>query len=163
VKKKFFIGAAILVMPALLLAAAVLGYQDWQIISSAPANPASGYLRLWADSTAGAFKYLNSSGTSYTITATVASGTLALGTSSIASGACASAVTATATGTLTTDAVTASFNSDPTAVTGYVPSISGMLAIIIYPTSNTVNAKVCNNTGSAITPGAITLNWKVTR
>lgn len=93
----------------------------------------------------------------------VASGTLALGTTAIASGTCAAAATATATGTLTTDVVSASFNGDPTAVTGYIPSTSGMLTIITYPTANTFNAKVCNNTGASITPGAITLNWRVTR
>lgn len=96
-------------------------------------------------------------------TVTVASGTKALATTSIASAACSSAQTATATGTLTTDAITVSFNGDPTAVTGYVPLTTGMLTIIPYPTADTVNFKVCNNTGAAITPGAITLNWYVAR
>jgi hypothetical protein len=59
--------------------------------------------------------------------------------------------------------VTASFNGDPTAVTGYIPATAGMLTIITYPTTNTFNAKVCNNTSSSITPGAITLNWRVVR
>jgi hypothetical protein len=98
-----------------------------------------------------------------TQTSNVASGTAALGTSAIASATCATVVTATATGTATTDVVTASFNGDPTAVTGYIPSTSGMLTIIAYPTANTVNFKVCNNTSSSITPGAITLNWRVAR
>jgi hypothetical protein len=96
-------------------------------------------------------------------TQTVASGTSALGTSSISSGACAAAVTASATGVATTDAIIASFNSDPTGVTGYLPSTSGMLTIIAYPTSGNVNFKVCNNTSASITPGAITLNWRVVR
>lgn len=91
------------------------------------------------------------------------SGTSALGTSAIGSAACASAVTTAATGVLTTDVVLASFNGDPTAVTGYVPLTSGMLTIIAYPTANNVNFKVCNNTSASITPGAITLNWKVVR
>ena len=94
---------------------------------------------------------------------TVASGTAALGTSAIGSGVCASVVTVTATGTLTTDVVTASFNGDPTAVTGYIPATTGMLAIIPYPTTNTANFKVCNNTSASITPGALTLNWRVAR
>jgi len=98
-----------------------------------------------------------------TLTANIASGTAALGTSAISSATCATVVTVSATGTATTDVVTASFNGDPTAVTGYVPLTTGMLTIIAYPTSNNVNFKVCNNTGSSITPGAITLNWKVTR
>lgn len=94
---------------------------------------------------------------------TIATGTKALATSAISSASCTSAQTATATGTLTTDIVTASFNGDPTAVTGYVPLTSGMLTIIVYPTADTVNFKVCNNTSSSITPGAITLNYKVSR
>lgn len=93
----------------------------------------------------------------------VSSGTKALATSAISSATCTSAQTATATGTLTTDVVTASFNSDPTGVTGYVPLTSGMLTIIVYPTADTVNFKVCNNTSSSVTPGAITLNWSVVR
>ena len=40
---------------------------------------------------------------------------------------------------------------------------TGMLTIIPYPTSGNVNFKVCNNTGSSITPEAITLNWRVVR
>jgi hypothetical protein len=96
-------------------------------------------------------------------TTTVASGTSALGTSAIVSAACATVVTTSATGTATTDVVTASFNGDPTAVTGYIPLTTGMLTIISYPTANNVNFKVCNNTSASITPGAITLNWRVVR
>jgi hypothetical protein len=97
------------------------------------------------------------------LTTTVASGTSALGTSAISSATCATVVTTAATGTATTDVVTASFNGDPTAVTGFIPSASGMLSIISYPSSNNVNFKVCNNTAGSITPGAITLNWRVVR
>lgn len=98
-----------------------------------------------------------------TLATTIASGAKALATSAIASGACTSAQTDTATGTLTTDAIIASFNGDPIAVTGYVPSTSGMLTIIPYPTADTVNFKVCNNTLASITPGAVTINWRVAR
>lgn len=97
------------------------------------------------------------------LTSTIASGTSALGTSAIASAACATVVTTTATNTATTDVVLASFNGDPTAVTGYIPATTGMLTIIAYPTANNVNFKVCNNTSGSITPGAITLNWRVVR
>lgn len=93
----------------------------------------------------------------------VAKGTSAMGTSAIASATCATVVTTSATGVATTDTVNASFNGDPTAVTGYVPLTTGMLTIIAYPTANNVNFKVCNNTGASITPGAITLNWNVVR
>jgi hypothetical protein len=93
----------------------------------------------------------------------IASGTKALSTSAITSGTCTAAQTASATGTATTDVVRASFNGDPTGVTGYAPAATGMLTVIPYPTANTVNFKVCNNTAGDITPGAITLNWQVLR
>ena len=97
------------------------------------------------------------------LTSTIAAGTSALGTSAIGSAACATVVTTSATNTATTDVVLASFNGDPTAVTGYVPLTTGMLTIIAYPTSNNVNFKGCNNTSASITPGAITLIWRVVR
>jgi hypothetical protein len=99
---------------------------------------------------------------------TVASGSLALATSQISSPGCqavsaGSVNSASAPGVLTTDVIEASFNGDPTGVTGYVPATTGMLTIIPYPTAGYVNFNVCNNTSSPITPGAITLNWRVTR
>lgn len=100
-------------------------------------------------------------GTGGTVTYTIATGTAALGTSAISALSCATVVTVSATGTATTDVLDASFNSDPTGVTGYTPG--AMLSIISYPTSNNVNFKVCNNTSSTITPSNITLNWKVRR
>lgn len=91
------------------------------------------------------------------------SGTAALGTSTIASGACASAVTVSATGVATTDVIAWTPNADITAVTGYAPVTGGALIIYPYPTANNVNFKVCNPTGAPITPGAVTLNWRVAR
>jgi hypothetical protein len=96
-------------------------------------------------------------------TTTIASGASAMGTSAISSATCASVVTATATGVLATDAIVVSFNADPQAVTGYVPLTTGMLTIIAYPTAGNVNFLVCNNTSASITPGAVTLNWRVAR
>lgn len=98
-----------------------------------------------------------------TTTQTVASGTAALGTSAIASAAKATTVTVSAAGVASTDALIWGFNSDPTSTTGYAPSTSGMLTIIAYPSSDNVNFVVCNNTGASITPGAVTLNWRVVR
>jgi hypothetical protein len=97
------------------------------------------------------------------ITRTIASGTSALGTSAIASGACATVVTTTATGTATTDTVQFTPNTDISGVTGYAPVTTGGLSIYPYPTANNVNFKVCNATASSITPGAVTLNWRVVR
>jgi len=96
-------------------------------------------------------------------TSTIASGTAALGTSAISSAACATVVTVSAAGVATTDVLTASFNGDPTAVTGYTPVTTGALTIFSYPTSGNVNFKVCNLTSASVTPGAITLNWRVVR
>lgn len=93
----------------------------------------------------------------------IASGTSVLGTGAISSATCATVVTTAATGTATTDVIWWGFNSDPTAVTGYVPATTGMLTIIAYPTTDNVNFKVCNNTTASVTPGARTLNWRILR
>ena len=93
----------------------------------------------------------------------IASGAKALATSAISSGTCTAAQTASATGVLTTDAIQATFSADPTGTTGYAPTTAGMLTIIAYPTADNVNFKVCNNTAASITPGAVTLNWRVVR
>jgi hypothetical protein len=98
-----------------------------------------------------------------TVTYTIASGTSALGTSAIASGACATVVTTTATGTASTDTITWAPNADISGVTGYAPVTTGGLTIYPYPTANNVNFRVCNPTSSSITPGAVTLNWRVIR
>jgi hypothetical protein len=97
------------------------------------------------------------------ITTTIASGTAAMGTGAISSATCATVVTVAAANVATTDVVMDSFNGDPTGVTGYAAATTGMLTIIEYPTSGNVNFKVCNNTLASITPGAITLNWRVVR
>jgi hypothetical protein len=98
-----------------------------------------------------------------TLAQTIASGTAALGTSAIASGACATVVTVSATGTATTDIIVFTPNADITAVTGYAPATTGGLAVYPYPSADNVNFKACNPTSSSITPGAVTLNWRVAR
>ncbi len=96
-------------------------------------------------------------------TNTIASGTATLGTSSISSAACATVVTVSASGVEATDAIIWTPNASIKAVTGYTPSTSGGLSIAAYPTSGDVNFDVCNWSGSPITPGAVTLNWRVVR
>lgn len=91
---------------------------------------------------------------------TVCSGSVALGTSLIASGAPATTVIATCTGLLSTDNLIVDFNGSPLAVTGYIPSASGILTIIKWPSVNQVNIAVVNDTASGITPGAITVNYR---
>ena len=112
----------------------------------------------------GAGSAVSSSGAGGTMAARIASGNgLALGTNSIVSKACATTVTATATGVATTDVVSWSFNADPNGVTGYGFGATGTLSVWAFPTANNVNFRVCNLTGGAIVPGAISVNWIVTR
>ena len=90
-------------------------------------------------------------------------GSQALGTSAISSGTCTSATTITATGLATTDIINWQFNADVTGVTGYTAATTGALRVDVYPTANTINIKQCNPTASSITPGAATINYRVTR
>ena len=95
-----------------------------------------------------------------------ASGTLALATSSIASGACQAVTQGTvnsvaATGATTSSVIPWSFNGSIGAVTGYAPSTLGGLSVTAYPTTGYVNFDVCNWTAASITPGAVTVNWRL--
>ena len=144
---------------------------------TSPGSPGSNSMQLAGNLTvptltipsAPAGSYAKADGRGYGIPlAVVASGTLTLATSAIASGAC-QAVTAgsinsaAAAGVLTTDTVSFTPNGSIKAVTGYTPGTTGGLAVTAYPTSGYVNFDVCNWSASSITPGAVTLNWKVTR
>lgn len=93
----------------------------------------------------------------------IGNGTIALGTSSIASAGCASVVTSAVAGVATTDTILWGWNGDVSGVTGYTPATTGGLSVYVYPSAGFVNAKVCNPTASAITPGAVTLNYRVVR
>ena len=99
---------------------------------------------------------------------TVASGALALATSSISTASCqtvtqGSVNSAAATGALTTDVIAFTPNGSIKAVTGYVPATTGGLTITAYPTAGYVNFDVCNWTSGSVTPGAVTVNWRITR
>ena len=103
-----------------------------------------------------------------TFTQTIASGATALATTAITSATCqtvtaGSVNSAAATGVVGTDAITFTPNASIKAVTGYTPGTSGGLTITAYPTAGYVNFDVCNWASTSITPGAVTLNWKVTR
>ncbi len=124
---------------------------------------AAGVDCVYADSTAHALMASFNNGAYYKLTQTICSGTISLATGAISSGAKTSAATGSCTGLATTDNIMVDFNADPTAVTGYIPSVNGILTILKFPTADTVNVIVENNTGSSVTPGAITLNYRVTR
>jgi hypothetical protein len=113
--------------------------------------------------TAGTSKFLREDATFQLTVQTIASGAVALGTSSIPAGSAASVISVAATGVLSTDNLLADFNSDPTIITGYIPSTSGGLTIVKYCTPGFVNFTVVNFTNGSITPGAVTLNWRVFR
>lgn len=94
---------------------------------------------------------------------TIASGATAMGTSAISPNVCATVVTVSATGVLSTDVIGWTPNADVSGTTGYGKSATDGLIIYPYPTADNVNFAVCNATGTSITPGAITLNWRVVR
>lgn len=96
-------------------------------------------------------------------TTLVASGANALDTDAITTTACDTITPFTATGVVSTDVVSWTPNADITAVTGYVPVTAGGLSIYLWPDTDVIGVKVCNPTSSTITPGAVTLNWKVIR
>jgi hypothetical protein len=96
-------------------------------------------------------------------TRTIASGTLALATAAIGSAACGTVQTATATGALATDAMLVTFSANVTGVTGYTPATTGSLRVDTYLTANVFNLVVCNATLNPITPGAVSVNWRVVR
>ena len=87
-------------------------------------------------------------------------GSKTLNTTEVPSADCTAAQTDTATGLTTTNVIVATFNGDVTGLTGYIPLTAGGLKIYVYPTANTVNFKVCNETAAAITPQAVTINWR---
>ena len=91
------------------------------------------------------------------------SGQQALPTTQISGNSCGLVTTVAAPGVTTSDVISVGFSTDPTGLTGYGPSATDGLAIYAYPTANEVNFKVCNLTSSAISPAALTVNWRVTR
>jgi hypothetical protein len=126
---------------------------------------------LFATATAPAFRALALTDLPSGSTQTICNGQVALSASgnAIASGAYYGASsstpqTITCTGAATTDNVALDFASDPTGVTGFGPSSTGVLVTIVkWVTSGTINLKVENNTASSITPGSINVNYRVTR
>jgi hypothetical protein len=98
-----------------------------------------------------------------TCTVTVCSGSINIGSTTVASGA-HSDFTSTCTGLATTDNLMVDFNASPIAVAGFIPSgTNGILTIYKWPTSNTVNVSLVNNTSGSFTTGTMTLNYRVTR
>ena len=87
----------------------------------------------------------------------IANTTATVGTTAITANTCTSATTVTMTGLASTNTLVFTPNADVSGVTGW--GSNGGLTIDAWPTSNTLNYKVCNQTGSSITPGgSVTFN-----
>lgn len=81
---------------------------------------------------------------------------IVLPVTTLAANTCSAVITTTMTGVTTTSTFTSAFASDASGVTGY--GSSGGLSIVMWPTANTNNLKLCNPTAASITPGAMTIN-----
>lgn len=79
-----------------------------------------------------------------------------LPTTAIAANTCTTPVAVPVTGVTTTMTFTHSWSGDPAAATGW--GSTGGLVINDWPTAGNYNWEVCNQTGSSITPGAISSN-----
>lgn len=133
-------------------------------IGSMPAAPPAGRLGLYPADDGYWYKRAPSDPIPFRMANVMASGAEPLATAAIASGACSTADTSlTATGVVSTDTITWTPSGDISGVTGYEPVTSGGLIIYPYPGTDVVSFKVCNPTTSSITPGAVTVNWKVIR
>jgi hypothetical protein len=87
----------------------------------------------------------------------IANVTTTVGTTAIAANTCTTATTVTMTGVTTAMVFAFTPTTDVSGVTGW--GSTGGLTIIPWPTTNTLNYKVCNQTAASITPSAsVTFN-----
>jgi hypothetical protein len=87
----------------------------------------------------------------------IADATFTNATTAISGNSCsAAAVTVTMSGVATSTAFSITPSTDVSGSTGW--GSSGGLVIDAWPTTNTLNYKICNQTGSSITPAAVTWN-----
>ncbi len=87
----------------------------------------------------------------------ISNATFTVGTTAITANTCTSASTVAMTGVAPTSVFMISPASDVSAVAGW--GSTGGLVIDAWPTANTLNYKVCNQTAASITPGAsVTFN-----
>ena len=86
----------------------------------------------------------------------IANTTFTTGTTTVNAGTCTSSSTVTMAGVTTSSVFFAVPSTDVSGVTGW--GSSGGLTIDAWPTSNTLNYKICNATASNITPGSVTWN-----
>jgi hypothetical protein len=133
-----------------------------------PSAPASGHTLTYTKNGTACAESPSAMETCTGGTETIASGALSLATNSLsASGGCqavtaGSVNSAAATGVVSTDTINWNPNGSIKGVTGYSPN-AAQLQITPYPAPGYVNFDVCNPTSGAITPGSVTLNWRVVR
>jgi hypothetical protein len=89
----------------------------------------------------------------------VADATTTVGTAAISANTCTSATTVTMTGVTTAMTFTFTPTADLSAVTGWGAG-GATLFVDAWPSANTLNYKVCNNSSASITPGLGT-TWNV--
>lgn len=106
----------------------------------------------------GSIVALNSNGQvdSTMLPTVIANVQITLPTTAIAANSCTTPATVSMPGLKTTSALMTAFASNPNSVTGW--GLGGGLVLTAWPTANTLNWSVCNQTGASITPGAMTLN-----
>lgn len=133
-------------------AGTVVGTTDTQTLTNKTIDGVTPATMAFLDATSSIQTQLN--GKQATLLAKV---TTTVGTTAIAANACATAVTVTMTGLATTNTLNFTPTADVATVTGW--GATGGLTIDAWPTANTVNYKVCNQTAASITPGAsVTFN-----
>lgn len=86
----------------------------------------------------------------------IANTTFTTATTAVSANTCNSVVTVTMTGVATSSVFMITPSSDTSGITGW--GSTGGLILDAWPTSNTLNYKICNQTGLSITPGAVTFN-----
>lgn len=132
-----------------------------QIIASTYGGTGNGFTKFSGPATSE--KTFTLPNATATLSYTVYSGSQALGTSAITANACASVIDITATGVASTDVITLTESADWNAITGYGKASTDGLLVYKWPTTDAVHIKVCNGTGTSITPGAATVNIRVVR
>lgn len=107
--------------------------------------------------TAGSTRFLREDGTWAAPSVTgITNVQVTLPTTAIAANSCTTPSSVAMTGVTTTTSFSTAFATNPNSVTGW--GALGGLTFTAWPTTNTLNWSVCNQTGASITPGAMTLN-----
>jgi hypothetical protein len=86
-----------------------------------------------------------------------ANGTFSTAAGAVGANTCASATTTTVSGVTTASVFVITPSADTNSLTGW--GSTGGLVLDVWPTTNTLNVRICNQTGSSITASAATWNY----